>query len=222
MGPTHGIWCGAITWPTKCPSCKKPVFFFRCDCGSKVFFDELGDPWPIHDCETAWTQNLIRVKDKSGGITVQLSEGVSARRPSESFRVEERIISYGRKKKSQSKPDPISAVKPDDRSVLITVVGILREKNNEVNVAKILKRQDLTSMASGFLGPLSEGKWGRATIHEPSSSKNILCSYTIWVPTKLLLTPKNYKGVTVCVDIKPYFIPGHDAVWFCTDYQVLG
>ena len=25
-------------------------FFFSCDCGSKVFFEALGYPWPIHDC----------------------------------------------------------------------------------------------------------------------------------------------------------------------------
>lgn len=27
------------------------VFFYSCDHGSMVFFDKLGAPWPIHDCE---------------------------------------------------------------------------------------------------------------------------------------------------------------------------
>jgi len=37
-----------VTWKTTCPDCKKAVFFFSCSCGSKIFFDSLGDPWPLH------------------------------------------------------------------------------------------------------------------------------------------------------------------------------
>src|SRR5690606_17686842 len=72
-----------FTWrlPTKCPHCKEPVFFFSCDCGSKVFFDDLGDPWPIHDCDTSWTRSLNRMRGGDGTITVQLADGVTIRRP---------------------------------------------------------------------------------------------------------------------------------------------
>lgn len=49
--PEHGYWCGAKTYRRKCPGCQRKAFFFSCDCGSKVFFDELGAPWPKHDCE---------------------------------------------------------------------------------------------------------------------------------------------------------------------------
>ncbi len=222
MGPTHGYWCGAVTWPTKCPGCAEPVFFFKCNCGSKVFFDQLGDPWPIHDCETSWTRNLIRVKDNSGGITVQFSEDVSLHRSAQPFRVEEKIVVSGKLKKSQPTPDPIISIKPEDRAGPVTVIGILREKNNEANVARVLKLQKLTDMASSFLGPLGKGQWGKVTIHEPLESKNILHSYTIWVPKKELQIPLNTKGVTVCAEIKPHVIPRHDAVWICTDYEVYG
>jgi len=33
-----------------CPVCNKPVFFFQSDSGGRVFFDELGPPWPKHPC----------------------------------------------------------------------------------------------------------------------------------------------------------------------------
>lgn len=49
-GPQHGWWCNAHTYPTHCKYCGAPVFFFTCDCGSKVFFDALGPPWPEHRC----------------------------------------------------------------------------------------------------------------------------------------------------------------------------
>jgi hypothetical protein len=34
----------------RCPVCHAGVFFFQADNGGRVFFDELGPPWPKHSC----------------------------------------------------------------------------------------------------------------------------------------------------------------------------
>ena len=49
-GAAHGDWCNTKTYPINCKYCNKQVFYFSCDQGCKVFFDELGPPWPIHRC----------------------------------------------------------------------------------------------------------------------------------------------------------------------------
>ncbi len=33
-----------------CPVCGAPVFYYQNELGSRVFFDELGPPWPKHPC----------------------------------------------------------------------------------------------------------------------------------------------------------------------------
>jgi hypothetical protein len=33
-----------------CPVCGAPVFFYQSEQGGRVFFDELGPPWPKHPC----------------------------------------------------------------------------------------------------------------------------------------------------------------------------
>lgn len=33
-----------------CPVCSAPVFFYQSPSGGRVFFDELGPPWPKHPC----------------------------------------------------------------------------------------------------------------------------------------------------------------------------
>lgn len=33
-----------------CPVCGAPVFFYQSPTGGRVFFDELGPPWPKHPC----------------------------------------------------------------------------------------------------------------------------------------------------------------------------
>ena len=50
-GPAHGPdVCNSETRRTSCPSCRQTVFFFFCDHGSRVYFDRLGHPWPLHAC----------------------------------------------------------------------------------------------------------------------------------------------------------------------------
>jgi hypothetical protein len=40
-----------VTIPNaRCPECHQPVFFFMATNGGRVFFDDLGPPWPKHPC----------------------------------------------------------------------------------------------------------------------------------------------------------------------------
>jgi hypothetical protein len=34
----------------KCPNCQAPVYFLKLSNGGRVFFDEIGPPWPKHPC----------------------------------------------------------------------------------------------------------------------------------------------------------------------------
>ena len=47
----------------RCPVCREPVFFYQSPHGGKVFFDELGPPWPKHPC----TDTNANVKPASLG-----------------------------------------------------------------------------------------------------------------------------------------------------------
>lgn len=46
--PSHRSTCQTRMWQTTCRDCTRSVFFFSCTCGSKVFFDAAGPPWPLH------------------------------------------------------------------------------------------------------------------------------------------------------------------------------
>ena len=36
----------------RCPSCGSAVFYYQSPNGGRVYFDELGPPWPKHPCTT--------------------------------------------------------------------------------------------------------------------------------------------------------------------------
>lgn len=49
--PTHGPHCRTLFCrPSRCGDCRQEVFYWGCSCGSRVFFDDLGEPWPTHEC----------------------------------------------------------------------------------------------------------------------------------------------------------------------------
>ncbi len=71
---THGINCRTKTFPLNCQFCSSRIFFFQCECGSRVLFDMLGDPWPMHDCRNSSPPSAPR---PPGKVALQTLKDVS-------------------------------------------------------------------------------------------------------------------------------------------------
>jgi hypothetical protein len=105
------------------------MFYFSCDHGPKVFFDELGSLWPIHDCDESWVRGLRRFTDDNGDTVVELKPGITVTRSfanPASFRVEQNVISKAESAKRKRAHGPIVPVEPE-RELIEPHVGILRE-----------------------------------------------------------------------------------------------
>lgn len=58
----------SLNQPTHCPICGEQVYFVQYN-GGKVWFDELGPPWPKHSCfDDDLTGSLIRANLRQRGI----------------------------------------------------------------------------------------------------------------------------------------------------------
>lgn len=55
-----------------CPVCGASVYFYQNSSGSKVYFDDLGPPWPKHGCTDSVRQPIRRNKDWVGGIITKV------------------------------------------------------------------------------------------------------------------------------------------------------
>jgi len=188
-----------------------------------VFFDALGQPWPIHDCETSWTRKLVREKDASGRIAVRINKNIVVIRPPESFEVDGKFVSKSLERIRKNIQDPIKRIDPPENSgKTVEIIGVLREKKVDADVVKALRLSNVTTMAAAFIGPLAKGKWGKATLHEKDMAKDILNSYTIWVHSDVMSDSRNSIGVVVSAQIEPLQLPGAPAVWLCRNYEILG
>jgi hypothetical protein len=61
----------------QCPVCGEKVFFYQNDHGSKVWFDELGPPWPKHPCFEENHEELQSYEWPNGVVIPQVRNEVN-------------------------------------------------------------------------------------------------------------------------------------------------
>lgn len=76
--PTHHASCTTRAWPATCPDCTARVFYFSCSCGSKVFFDALGHPWPQHQ-DRCLAHGVRLLRDADGLSLDQVTSRIEER-----------------------------------------------------------------------------------------------------------------------------------------------
>ena len=116
----------------KCPECGASVYFYKSESGGRVFFDELGPPWPKHPCtdinyyKVEITKNLTVGKrdwQKDDWIPVILKQNVT--KSLSSFIItrldnnkEIVVMCYGPEAENCCKEDVLNQVKQFDDCIL--------------------------------------------------------------------------------------------------------
>ena len=217
----HGYWCGATTRPGRCPSCSSPIFYFSCECSSKVFFDELSGEWPKHRCGSdesgipSWVRDLERVVDPDGRSVVDLGNNISVQRPGRSANP----VSVPRPRAPRPKALDMPIVRVDPSgSVAIEVIGTLREISAEASLLKSLELGDndiAREMLAEQLGPEWRHQLSRITIHSTPDDEGQRKSYTAWVTRSQLSNSRMRRGSTVSALLASVDVLQMGREWLC-------
>jgi hypothetical protein len=63
---THRDYPSYVNPNARCPVCQEPVYFYQSPDGGRVFFDDLGPPWPKHPCtdsNQSWSREKVSLLD---------------------------------------------------------------------------------------------------------------------------------------------------------------
>jgi hypothetical protein len=206
---SHGWWCSARTYPTRCKYCHADVFFFSCNCGSKVFFDELGGLWPEHNCRERWIAEFG--KDLYGKMMAQ-----QMMRPGIQRKIQVDAGYRDRVTKSFHRPRrPEIKRKPAEEDSIVHEVGFLREVIRKVDIYKVLGFER-TPMASVVLGELVKETQHQITLHSGDLSTADVASYTCFIAETALAHSRCKKGELVSFELKALKILGRPPVWIVT------
>ncbi len=168
------------TYPTNCPECASPVWFFSCSCGSKIFFEELGHPWEQHVCRK-----------------YLLSLEISLIKDSERLSDEEiyKIITNIEKKRGHSVDDGTMEILEDilgkrkylfsatevEPSTATEFAGRVMELNNPINIFKKLAYDATNQLSIRLLGKIGETKWAMVKVRGNPDGRNHALEYSIYV-----------------------------------------
>lgn len=195
--PVHGRWCGSKTYPTVCRYCSDPVFYFQCNCGCKVFFDDLGDPWPRHEC-AEYLATISPLK-----FTVESTYTATLRQ-------------------NLRKPKAFRIIRVDAKEAdTVDDLGVIRELLREVD---ILAKSGVAAdehLGMALLGKLARTPHGQITIHTGDLSQGDLKSFTFYIETRLIDRLRLQRRQIVSVRLRSQPIPWKQgatrAVWVCKE-----
>lgn len=203
---SHGTWCGARTYPTSCRHCGSEVFYFTCNCGSKVFFDELGGDWPEHRCiEYLVTQYGKEFVER--GLARQMM------RPGLPRKYQFKDEYAASVEKARKAPSSFQVVRNDPReNDEIQATGTVREVILEIDLMKKFDLPD-TLLGRAFLGLLGDERFGQLTVHVGSMGEADVHSFTMLASTGSISAMNLERGALLSFRISAFSIPGKKLVW---------
>lgn len=137
-------------WRTTCQDCTARVYFFSCSCGSRVFFESPGEPWPLHARTCVPYQiRQFRARGVSAQETKRLIEAAAVERgvdvpPAVLDRLQRDIF-------SETGKETVVSVVPEGDSEEIE--GQIISEARQVNFFKRLSYPE-NPVSRGFLGKL--------------------------------------------------------------------
>ena len=158
------------TIPTRCRFCGTKVFYYEDEFGSKVFFDELGPPWPKHSCA-----------EYEAFLLAHATSQTSAPHPVTPPEKEtNRILEAWDKRRREAYKLPIRAVHPE-RGSYVFDLGIVRELIPTVDIFRKLEVNRRSLIALKLLGGLASKEWAQLTVHADDLRDKNIASYTMLI-----------------------------------------
>ena len=200
------------TIPTRCPYCGAKVFYYTNEAGSKVFFDELGPPWPIHSCpgyERAHKNSPKNIEGPVGRfIHTETGELVHA----------DTYLKNIQSKHSVKKQwdQPIIAVPPVEGLPLYEI-GVVRDIILGVDIYKRFNLKKETIFSRQLLGNIGEEKVAQVTMYADDITTGKLASYTFLIIQAKWIALHAVKDDLLHFEIEGKSILGRHPYWICKD-----
>lgn len=219
--PIHGKWCGARTYPMTCRYCGTKIFYFSCEHGSKVFFEELGQPWPLHYCPNLPQETFSTTPpDDSYNPTIIAANMMRPKREHPSLNVEPGFIVKMREHLDldrKNRRGEVDMEPPPKKSH--EDLGHIKDFAERVDIFQQLKIDKNNAMAHAFLGELAEQEIARIVLVVDDPEQDDLERYSCYIPTKLLKSAGVIRGDVVNFKIKPISVPGKGVYWLCVQLE---
>ena len=199
--PTHNDRCVTKAFMTNCPDCRDDVWFFSCNCGSKVYFNDLGWPWDQHICKDRVLREaiqLVRLSDRLSETEIYNRIDALAKRKGLEIPedIAEMLDSELGKRKFDLKVIPIS-----DLTGITNISGRVMQVNKEVSFVKRYNIDVNKPLTKGLAGELVNSSFSEIFIREHPNMKNECREFQVFVERNYLASNPISIGKTILANV---------------------
>lgn len=200
--PTHDLSCITKAFPTRCPDCKMAVFFFSCNCGSKVYFDDLGDPWPKHYCNKRNIRELLelmqdlerRSDDEIYKIITRFSKERGYEIPDDIYEIIDSVLA--------NRTNKIFIIELNDLSGIEDISGQVTDLTHHASFKSKFKIDLKNPMHKGLAGALLRNDYAEITIREKPDRENSCRQFKVYAKEPYLKKDPIKKGDFLLANIE--------------------
>lgn len=216
--PTHSDNCLTNIHRTSCPDCNDEVWFFRCNCGSMVFFESPGKPWTPHRCRKYEIKEAIDLIKNAERLTDrELYKLIEQHEKKHNTAVEPEImeiLEYELGKRTI----PFTIQKIECTEEINVITGKIMNINCNINFEKLFKIPKNSPLASSFLKTLSSNTYNELTVRENPNKKNCSREYKVYIKKR------DSKGIqknqTALAYLSVYELPAKGKIWLVEKIEI--
>ena len=219
--PTHGPSCVTKAFPIKCPTCASKIFFLQCNHGSKVFFDSLGAPWPIHLCfDSGELQTLIDdLTDINGMYHDEIADRIQEYINSTGESISEDSIRRIQERLGQAR-QVFRIIQVTPTTEISAITGTIRNIDKDINFFKRINL-DKNHISEQLLGVLGKEGFSSLMVREMVRELNIARDYTVFIPTALVAHLRLRKDTKVVLRFDFKNVLDKENIWIVEFIEVL-
>ena len=209
MNAVHGAWCNTRAFRMNCNYCGDQVFYFSCDCGSRVLFDHLGKPWPVHRCaESGYGPGWLQMDYGSQIIPIDNFHETLDREYRET--VQKAVRKSKRKPWAERRNPPY-------RGCETTEQGIITELIWNADIFRKANVAEDSKLGVAMLGKHARLKLAQMTIHTGAlaEDKKNNSSFTFFVAASTVKKQRLAKGHFVTAQLRGLVISSNHPIWVC-------
>lgn len=209
--PTHKSSCLTRAFSTKCRYCGEEVFFFFCTCGTKLLFESLGPPWPIHNCMSEVEDIIDEIKNAYGTVDQAVLNRLRILSKDRGKEIDEGTLKRIDEYLSKTSKQPIKKlISPSISKVL--VIGKIKAINHNINFFKKFNIQN-TVIGNKLLGDFGRESFVELNIRTTANQENIIEEYEVVLPESLFRKLGIRASDKIAVEISVGFIAAVNQIW---------
>lgn len=205
-----------MLWATRCPDCRAAVYFFSCNCGSKVFFNLAQPPWDPHrdGCIPYLARDL---RDNGGYGPGDVLRMVEHHANSHGLAIDPKLhkelrIADGKTRRL------LTVIEVAPANLTCDIICEVIQVDERINFFKMVGYPE-NQASRTFLGTLASEDHAAVSLHVNEAPAGFISKFRVFVPVAAVRRAGVHKGSKAFLTIRGHSLPTDELIWLAASIE---